>query len=84
MYKEYKVPMKWPIKINDEKINPFFSFPGYFLCLLFTSSRAKCPIRSLSWHECIALDQILQKTHFLLKKKIYVTDERNYPMIGVI
>ena len=33
------------------------------------------------------LVQILQKTHFLLKmerKAIYVTDEKNHPMIGVI
>ena len=37
----------------------------------------------------MALDQILQKTHFLLKKGtiaiyMYVTDEKNYPMIGAI
>ena len=35
----------------------------------------------------MALDQILQKTHFFNLKKdwkaIYVTDEKHYPMIGV-
>ena len=34
----------------------------------------------------IALDQFLQKTHFLFKKErlaIKVTDEKNFPMIGV-
>ena len=34
----------------------------------------------------IAMDQILQKTHFLLEKErkaINVTDEKNCPMIGV-
>ena len=36
----------------------------------------------------MTLDQILQKTHFLhikgTKSNIYFTDEKNYPIIGVI
>ena len=32
---EFKVSIVEQIKINAESIHSFFSFPGYFLCLLF-------------------------------------------------